>query len=35
MFNVVGGGCPVHQPFVTRWTAEEIKLAEMQKNLAP
>jgi len=32
--NVVYDGCPVHQPLVTRLTAAEIKLAEMQKNLA-
>ena len=29
--NVVGDGCPVHQPFVTHSTAAVIKLAEMQK----
>ena len=32
--NVVDYGCPVHQPFVTHLTAADIKLAEMQKNLA-
>jgi len=32
--NVVGDGCPIHQPFVTKLTAVEIKLAEMQKTLA-
>jgi len=32
--NVVGDGCPVHQPFITHFTAAEIKLAETQKNLS-
>jgi len=32
--NVFGDGCPVHLPFFTHLTAAEIKLAEMQKNLA-
>jgi len=32
--NVVGNGCPVHQPFVTNLTVAEIKLAGIQENLA-
>jgi len=32
--NVVGDGCPVHQPFVTNLSAVEIKLAEMQETQA-
>jgi len=32
--NVVGDGCPVHQPFVTHLIAAEIKLAETQENRA-
>ena len=31
--NVVGDGCPVHQPLDTNVSAVEIKLSEMQKNL--
>jgi len=32
--NVVGNGCPVHQPSATNLTDAEIKLAEIQENLA-
>jgi len=33
-FNVIGDGCPVHQPGDTNVTAVKIKLTEMQENRA-
>ena len=33
--NVVGDGSPIRQPFVTKLSGAEMKLTELQEDLAP